>query len=74
MPHEGHYCCLLVGSSFPLSLGRSVEGGGGKVSCLILCFGCRMNSGLTSRKEVLPAMKRFTGLDILYKDFKVHVL
>ena len=74
MPHEGHYCCLLVGSSFPsleVALRRGAEG---KVSCLILCFGCRMNSGLTSRKEVLPAMKRFTGLDILYKDFKVHVL
>ena len=30
MPHEGHYCCLLVGFSFPLSRGRSEEGSGGE--------------------------------------------
>ena len=74
MPQERHYCCLLVGFSFPsleVALRRGAEG---KVSCLILCFGCRMNSGSTPKKGMLPAMKRFTGLDILYKDFKVHVL
>ena len=58
----------------PLSLGRSEEGSGGESILLDPMLWLSNELWIDFQKGGATRMKRFTGLDILYKDFKVQVL